>query len=57
MSNHLPLKFCVRCEDPIPGYADRFHRAVLVAGRVLVSYFCAGCFKREMPAAYAELMR
>lgn len=57
MSNYLGVKYCVRCEDPILTGQDRFYRAVVVAGKALVSYFCAPCFKIEMPAAHAELMK
>lgn len=57
MSNYLPPKFCVKCEDPILTGRDRFYRAVIKNGKALVSYFCARCFKAEMPKAHAELMR
>lgn len=57
MSNYLKPKYCIRCEEPILTHQERFYRAVILAGKTLVSYFCAPCFKVEMPKAFAELMK
>lgn len=50
-----PTKFCVRCEEPILAWNDRYFRAILVGGQRLVEYFCAPCFKIWSPAAAKRL--
>lgn len=51
-----PVKFCIRCEDPILPEDERFFRAIVVRGQRLVEYFCVPCFKKWNPRA-AERLR